>query len=65
MSGNDRDPEPPPPADADTDSRLPALAGLVLMILLIAGVFVLATVMRREARLQDCMISGRMDCGSP
>ncbi|HEY3783655.1 MAG TPA: hypothetical protein VGL55_00065 [Steroidobacteraceae bacterium] len=49
----------------DTSSPPPrrgALVGLVLIVLLILAGLILAHVLGKAARRQDCVISGRSDC---
>jgi hypothetical protein len=48
-------PEPP-------NARRGALLGLVLVILLVAGGWVLTRVLRGMAQTQDCALSGRSNC---
>ena len=43
-------------------SRRGALVGLVVVLLLVVGGFVLSKVLRGMAQLQDCALSGRSNC---
>jgi hypothetical protein len=54
-----RDVAAPAPA---SDSRRGALAGLIIVLLLIAGGLLLAGVLKGMADLQDCALSGRSNC---
>jgi hypothetical protein len=44
------------------NSRRGALAGLILVILLVAGGLALTHVLRGMAAVQDCALSGRSNC---
>jgi hypothetical protein len=44
------------------DTRRGALAGLIIVVLLIAGGLVLTRVLRGMSQLQDCALSGRSNC---
>jgi hypothetical protein len=44
------------------DTRRVALAGLVIVVLLIAGGLVLTRVLHGMAQVQDCALSGRSNC---
>ena len=44
------------------DPRWGALIGLVITLLLVLGGMLLARVLGRAARLQDCVMSGRTNC---
>jgi hypothetical protein len=50
-----REPESP-------SSRRGALAGLIVVLLLVAGGMALTHVLRGMAALQDCVLSGRSNC---
>jgi hypothetical protein len=54
---------PPDPDDApSTNSRRAALIGLVVIVLLVGGALIVTHVLHREAKFQDCSITGRADC---
>ncbi|HYK25502.1 MAG TPA: hypothetical protein VEV18_04540 [Steroidobacteraceae bacterium] len=44
------------------DPRWGALVGLLITLLLVLGGMLLVRVLGRAARLQDCVMSGRMNC---
>jgi len=44
------------------DPRRKALIGLLIVALLIVGGLLLTYVLRRQAQLQECALSGRTDC---
>jgi hypothetical protein len=50
-------PTAPPP-----DTRRPAMIGLLLVLLLIAGGLFLSHVLRGMAQVQDCALEGRTNC---
>jgi hypothetical protein len=61
------DPQVPrgPGRDGGSEGQNPrrgALAGLVLVLLLVAGGLLLTRVLRGMAQLQDCALSGRSNC---
>ena len=39
-----------------------ALVGLVVLVVLMAGVWYIATGLRQTGRMQDCVASGRTNC---
>jgi hypothetical protein len=45
------------------EPRRGALAGLVIILLLVAGGLLLTRVLRGMSHLQDCALSGRSNCG--
>jgi hypothetical protein len=53
-----RGPEP----DEPPYNRRTALIGLVLVLLLVGGGFLLTHVLRGMAQFQDCVLSGRSNC---
>ncbi|HME40869.1 MAG TPA: hypothetical protein VKG63_18085 [Steroidobacteraceae bacterium] len=58
---------PSPRSDGRRESGPPstrrsALAGLILVLLLVAGGLLLTRVLRGMAQLQDCALSGRSNC---
>jgi len=55
------DPGERPPAP---NPRRTALAGLLLIALLIVAGLILAHVLGAAARLQDCVLSGRSNCSA-
>jgi hypothetical protein len=59
------EPEEPDGPDGNSEaanSRRGALVGLVLILLLVAGGFLLTRVLRGMSQLQDCALSGRSNC---
>ena len=50
----DHDPEP--------DSRRPAVLGLILVLVLVVAGYFLVTALRKNADLEDCLMSGRRNC---
>ena len=46
----------------DPDSRRPALIGLVVVLVLVVASYFLVTALRRNADLEDCLMSGRRNC---
>jgi hypothetical protein len=50
--------------DDDTPPGAPwrALVGLIAVIVLVAGVMLIARELRQAARIQDCVASGRTNC---
>lgn len=60
-------PEVPKPLGGDggpdtPDTRRGVLAGLVIILLLVAGGLLLTRVLRGMSQLQDCALSGRSNC---
>jgi hypothetical protein len=51
---HDDEPEP--------DSRRPAVIGLVLVLALVVAGYFLVTALRRNAEMEDCLMSGRRNC---
>jgi hypothetical protein len=67
MDPEDSDSGTPKPPGGDgnhdfPDTRRAALAGLVIVVLLIAGGLLLTHVLHGMAQLQDCALSGRSNC---
>jgi hypothetical protein len=56
------EPEEPDGNSEVPNSRRGALVGLVLILLLVAGGFLLTRVLRGMSQLQDCALSGRSNC---
>jgi hypothetical protein len=56
------EPEEPDGSSEAPNSRRGALVGLVLILLLVAGGFLLTRVLRGMSQLQDCALSGRSNC---
>ena len=48
--------------DHEPDSRRPALIGLAVVLLLVIGAYFLVTALRKNADLEDCLMSGRRNC---
>jgi len=46
----------------EPDSRRPALIGLALVLLLVIGAYFLVSALRKNAELEDCLMSGRRNC---
>ena len=46
----------------EPDSRRPAVIGLVLVLVLVVAAYFLVTVLRENANLEDCLMSGRHNC---
>jgi flagellar biogenesis protein FliO len=60
-------PSPAPRQNPDDDrgsapNRIAALLGLVLIVLLVVAAVYLVQALRRESRLEDCLMSGRTNC---
>ena len=53
------------PQDDDDapDSRRPALIGLLLVLALVVAAYFLVNALRKNANLEDCLMSGRRNCG--
>jgi hypothetical protein len=55
--------QPPDPDETPgANSRRAALVGLLVVLLLAAGALLVTHVLGREAKFQDCSISGRANC---
>jgi hypothetical protein len=50
------------PRPGEPNARRGALAGLVLVLLLVGGGLLLTRVLRGMAQTQDCVLSGRSNC---
>ena len=48
--------------DHEPDSRRPALIGLVLVLALVVAAYFLVNALRKNADLEDCLMSGRHNC---
>jgi hypothetical protein len=46
----------------EPDSRRPALIGLALVLALVVAAYFLVTALRKNADLEDCLMSGRRNC---
>jgi hypothetical protein len=46
----------------EPDSRRPALIGLVVVLALVVAAYFLVTALRKNADLEDCLMSGRHNC---
>jgi len=53
----------PPDNDDEPDSRRPALIGLLLVLALVVAAYFLVNALRKNADLEDCLMSGRRNCG--
>ena len=53
-----------PPRDdgPDPDSRRPAVIGLLVILLLVVVGYLLFSALRSNAKLEDCLMSGRKNC---
>ena len=47
----------------EPESRRSAVIGLLIIVALLVGAFVLTQVLGGMTRLQDCALSGRSNCG--
>jgi hypothetical protein len=54
--------DPQPEMPRVPDPRRSAVVGLVITLLLVLGGVLLAHVLSRTAKLQDCVMSGRTNC---
>src|SRR5205807_9803053 len=52
----------PPDDGHEPDSRRPALIGLVLVLALVVAAYFLVNALRKNANLEDCLMSGRRNC---
>lgn len=55
----------PPPGETPQDSanrQTASLAGLAIVLALVVVGLLLLLHLRREARLEDCLMSGRLNC---
>jgi hypothetical protein len=48
--------------DHEPDSRRPALLGLALVLALVVAAYFLVNALRKNANLEDCLMSGRHNC---
>ena len=46
----------------EPDSRRPALIGLVVVLALVVVAYFLVNALRKNANLEDCLMSGRSNC---
>jgi len=46
----------------EPESRRPAVIGLILVLVLVVVGYFLMTALRRNAELEDCLMSGRKNC---
>ena len=44
------------------DSRRPAVIGMVVVLVLVVAAYFLVTALRKNADLEDCLMSGRRNC---
>jgi hypothetical protein len=54
--------QPTPPDESSPDPRRRAVIGLVVVFVLVVGGLVLVHVLQNMSRIQDCAMSGRMNC---
>jgi len=52
----------PPDDGHEPDSRRPAWIGLVLVLALVVAAYFLVNALRKNANLEDCLMSGRHNC---
>ena len=57
-----RSPEPPPEDTGEPDSRRGAIAGLVVVIVLVIVGYFLINALRENGNLEDCLMAGRKNC---
>ena len=50
------------PHDGGSDSRRPAVIGLVVVLALVVVAYFLVNALRKNANLEDCLMSGRSNC---
>lgn len=55
--------EPVPPDD-DANRQTASLAGAVVVLLVVLAGLLLVHALRRQAVLEDCLLAGRMACGT-
>ena len=48
--------------EAGANRQTASLAGLAVLLLLVIGALVVARVLQRNARVEDCMMMGRTNC---
>ena len=48
--------------DPEPDSRRPAVIGLVVVLALVVVAYFLVNALRKNANLEDCLMSGRSNC---
>jgi hypothetical protein len=53
------EPRPEPP---ERDSRRPAVLGLLVVLALVVAAYFLMVALRYNAKLEDCLMSGRRNC---
>jgi len=53
---------PPASKQSEAESRRGALIGLIVVALLVVIAYFLVTALRKNADLQDCLMSGRKNC---
>ena len=46
----------------EPDSRRPAVIGLVVVLALVVVAYFLVNALRKNANLEDCLMSGRSNC---
>ena len=59
MRDPENDPRDPGPGP---DSRRPAVLGLILVLVLVVIGYFLVNALRKNANLEDCLMSGRKNC---
>ena len=48
--------------DSEPQSRRAAVAGLIVVLVLVVVGYVLVTALRKNSELEDCLMSGRRNC---
>jgi hypothetical protein len=48
--------------DPEPNSRRAAIAGLIVVLLLVIAGYFLMTALRHESNLEDCLLAGRRNC---
>ena len=62
-AGDMTEPRPDlPDHDSGNDSRRPAVIGLLVVLALVVAAYFLVTALRNNAKLEDCLMSGRRNC---
>jgi hypothetical protein len=51
-----------PPSEDDADRQTAGLSGLAVALLLIVAGLLIVRALRLEARLEDCLLAGRLVC---
>jgi len=62
MRNPDKWQPPDPDESSHANSRRAALVGLLVILLLVGGALLVTHILGKEAKFQDCSISGRANC---